>query len=208
MHRCLKHSNRSFFPKGVSSKGLLSKFHCELLDYKCNVFNTDLTVEEMYNISALSVLRFYLATSSEDDSMLSKDKTFSTEILTSSSDYVTEWRSRSLNNEGLSTSEGYPKNEEPSTSQGSSEGFPQNEESSTSQRSSEGFPQNEEPSTSQGFPQYEEPFTSEAYLQIYVDDLDFTVIFILTYYISTSRSILCPVKISHKKINQHAIFMC
>ncbi|XP_031334382.1 uncharacterized protein LOC116174149 [Photinus pyralis] len=51
-----------FFPLGKSSKGPLTIFEVELLDYKSNKFDTDLTVKEMYDISALSILRFYLAT--------------------------------------------------------------------------------------------------------------------------------------------------
>lgn len=79
-----------FFLQGVSSKGPLTMFRCELLDYKSNSFDTASTIEQMYDISALSVLRFYLATSyntTEEPLSLSEgeDEMFIPETITSSS---------------------------------------------------------------------------------------------------------------------------
>lgn len=58
----LKKAEELFFPNGVSTKGFLSEFNCELLDFKSHSFNMEFTVQQMYEISAMSTLRFYLAT--------------------------------------------------------------------------------------------------------------------------------------------------
>lgn len=58
----LERAKELFFPNGVSTKGLLSEFNCELLDFKSHSFSMELTVQQMYEISAMSTLRFYLAT--------------------------------------------------------------------------------------------------------------------------------------------------
>lgn len=52
-----------FFPNGTSIKGHISLFDYELLDFKSNTFAEDLTIQEMYEITGVKTLRFYLATS-------------------------------------------------------------------------------------------------------------------------------------------------
>lgn len=56
-----------FFPNGVSTKGPLGAFEIELLDYKCHKFDSNLTIKEMYDLSALTTLRFYVATTRISD---------------------------------------------------------------------------------------------------------------------------------------------
>lgn len=51
-----------FFPNGSSTKGPLESFDVELLDYKCHKFDVNMTIEQMYDVSRMSTLRFYLAT--------------------------------------------------------------------------------------------------------------------------------------------------
>lgn len=59
----LETAKELFFPNGLSKKGELTDFNCELLDFKSNKFDIQLTVEQLYEICALTTLRFYLATS-------------------------------------------------------------------------------------------------------------------------------------------------
>lgn len=58
----LEAAKELFFPKGVSNKGKIELFVTELLDYKNHECDQDLTVDDMYNITGLTTLRFYLAT--------------------------------------------------------------------------------------------------------------------------------------------------
>lgn len=51
-----------FFPNGISKEGLLTEFTYDLLDFKENTFDENLTVGTMYNLAKIPVLRFYLAT--------------------------------------------------------------------------------------------------------------------------------------------------
>ncbi|CAG9823866.1 unnamed protein product [Phaedon cochleariae] len=55
-----------FFPDGISEKGHISKFRCELWDFKCNLIDYDIDVSEMYTLSGLNRLRFYLSTEEKD----------------------------------------------------------------------------------------------------------------------------------------------
>lgn len=59
----LEMAKRLFFPEEISTKGHLSEFNCELLDFKSHQFDLDYTVQEMYDISSMNMLRFYLASS-------------------------------------------------------------------------------------------------------------------------------------------------
>lgn len=58
-----------FFPNGVSLKkhGPLSKYTYDLLDYKEHVLNEEYTVAQLYKMTGLSMLRFYLATNKLDN---------------------------------------------------------------------------------------------------------------------------------------------
>ncbi|KAG5863586.1 hypothetical protein JTB14_023353 [Gonioctena quinquepunctata] len=56
-----------FFPNGISTKGPLAAFEIELLDYKCHKFDSNITIQEMYELSALTTLRFYVATTRKSD---------------------------------------------------------------------------------------------------------------------------------------------
>lgn len=58
----LEKSLSLFFPRGESTRGKLHNFDYELLDYQRLKCDLNLTVQEMYEISALSTLRFYLST--------------------------------------------------------------------------------------------------------------------------------------------------
>ncbi|CAG9773407.1 unnamed protein product [Ceutorhynchus assimilis] len=51
-----------FFPNGMSTKGPISNFEVELVDYKSHNFDENLSIQEMYDLAALPTLRFYLAT--------------------------------------------------------------------------------------------------------------------------------------------------
>lgn len=52
-----------FFPGGISAKiGELSKYSYELLDFKLHTLNDNYTVGEMYNMTGINLLRFYLST--------------------------------------------------------------------------------------------------------------------------------------------------
>lgn len=62
-----------FFPEGMSVKGALDKFNVELWDYKSNVVNEDLTIQEMYEITGLSKLRFYLSTKEKTETVVSNN---------------------------------------------------------------------------------------------------------------------------------------
>lgn len=66
-HDILKRAIELFFPNGVSSKGPASAFDITLRDFQRNLLNMDLTVQEMYNITALSKLRMYLACESNNN---------------------------------------------------------------------------------------------------------------------------------------------
>lgn len=65
----LKMAKKLFFPGGISTKGPITDFHIELVDYKSHSFDQNLTIQEMYEMAALPTLRFYLATTkkTEDD---------------------------------------------------------------------------------------------------------------------------------------------
>lgn len=63
-----------FFPNGLSTKGPIDHFTVELFDYKSHKCDFDLTVDEMYNISALTTLRFYLATSYKEGFLANNDE--------------------------------------------------------------------------------------------------------------------------------------
>lgn len=82
----LQLAKQLYFPNGVSKRGPLEKFEVELLDFSRARFeNLDMTVQEMYDVSALTDLRFYLATTYkniESDSELS-DKDFIPATITS-----------------------------------------------------------------------------------------------------------------------------
>ncbi|KAF5298777.1 hypothetical protein FQR65_LT09646 [Abscondita terminalis] len=64
----LEKGTNLFFHEGVSTKGNIEMFDVELLDYKHHKCKLHLTVQEMYDISALSTLRFYLATCKKEKS--------------------------------------------------------------------------------------------------------------------------------------------
>ncbi|KAK5646175.1 hypothetical protein RI129_004639 [Pyrocoelia pectoralis] len=51
-----------FFPNGMSSKGPLSEFIVKLVDFQLNDLDETLTIDEYFSITALTKLRFYLAT--------------------------------------------------------------------------------------------------------------------------------------------------
>lgn len=58
-----------FFPENKSTKGRLEEFNIELLDYKCNPFtNMDLTIQDIYEMSSLTNVRFYFATVPKEES--------------------------------------------------------------------------------------------------------------------------------------------
>lgn len=62
-HDILKEALNLFFPNGISTKGSIERYNIEILDYKQQQFSDlSLTVQDIYNISALTNLRFYLAT--------------------------------------------------------------------------------------------------------------------------------------------------
>lgn len=69
----LERAKQLFFPQGQSTKGNIELFDVELLDYKNHVFDMDLTIQNMYDITSLSTLRFYLSTTRKDCSKLSSD---------------------------------------------------------------------------------------------------------------------------------------
>ncbi|CAH1154527.1 unnamed protein product [Phaedon cochleariae] len=74
----LEMSKNLFFPEGVSTKGPITDFKVELVDYKSHKFDENLTVQEMYELSALGTLRFYLATiyTGKDGRTVLKDDDF------------------------------------------------------------------------------------------------------------------------------------
>lgn len=55
-----------FFPKGVSSKGMLEEFTCDIRNFCHNPVTDTCTVAELYNITKLRMLRLYLATRAAD----------------------------------------------------------------------------------------------------------------------------------------------
>lgn len=57
-----------FFPEGISSQGPLEDFTYELLDFKNHPIQDNLTVAELYEVTALTKLRFYFATKRTDES--------------------------------------------------------------------------------------------------------------------------------------------
>ncbi|KAK5647928.1 hypothetical protein RI129_002820 [Pyrocoelia pectoralis] len=57
-----------FFPNKISTKGKLQDFEVSLLDFKQNQVDETLTVQEIFEITKLSKLRFYLATSKKFES--------------------------------------------------------------------------------------------------------------------------------------------
>lgn len=65
-----------FFPNGFSDKhGSLSKYSCNLLDYKENIFDENFTVGNMYKVTNLPMLRFYVSTNiNEDEKDVSTEK--------------------------------------------------------------------------------------------------------------------------------------
>lgn len=58
----LKKAKELFFPDGTSPKGKLENFSCKILDFKHNEIESELTIDEIYNATRLTRLRFYLAT--------------------------------------------------------------------------------------------------------------------------------------------------
>lgn len=56
-----------FFPGGKSSKGPIENYSVDLLDFKRHVFSDTLTIAEMFKITALTTLRFYLSTIENED---------------------------------------------------------------------------------------------------------------------------------------------
>ncbi|CAG9819138.1 unnamed protein product [Phaedon cochleariae] len=71
-----------FFPDGVSPKGSLSLFDCELLDFKSHALCEDLTVQEMYDLTAVKTMRCYLATKYKID-VLTDDEEYIPATITS-----------------------------------------------------------------------------------------------------------------------------
>lgn len=57
----LKEALRLFFPDGHSSKGEEKNYTFDILDFKNNPLSKDITVENLFKITGLTKLRFYLA---------------------------------------------------------------------------------------------------------------------------------------------------
>lgn len=62
----LEKAKELFFPNGVSNKGELRLFDFDLFDFKRNDFNTGLTVQETFELTELTTLRFYLVTTEKE----------------------------------------------------------------------------------------------------------------------------------------------
>lgn len=56
-----------FFIDGMAKKGHISEFSFVLCDFKCQEINNDLTVKEMFNLTHMSNLRFYITTIEKDE---------------------------------------------------------------------------------------------------------------------------------------------
>lgn len=56
-----------FFPDGKSTKGCLDQFTHDVYDFKSNPFDEELTVEQIYNITGLTRVRFYLTSTNSVD---------------------------------------------------------------------------------------------------------------------------------------------
>lgn len=85
-----------FFPNGISTKGRLGNFDIELLDYKSHAFDLNMTIQQMYEISALSTLRFYLATTSKDGgNSTATDTDFIPATITNSDSFISDRNLRS-----------------------------------------------------------------------------------------------------------------
>lgn len=55
-----------FFPNGISTKGSETDFTFKLLDFKRHEIENEISIQEMYDISGFTRLRFYLATKDKD----------------------------------------------------------------------------------------------------------------------------------------------
>ena len=65
-----------FFPSGASSKGLKDDFHFQIVDFQEHAIPGDITIGQMYQITQVHVLRFYLVSSAkvvEDDTVPLED---------------------------------------------------------------------------------------------------------------------------------------
>lgn len=58
----LEKAKNLFFPDGNSAKGNLQDFHCTLLDFKQLPVDNGLSIGDIFNITGVTKLRFYLAT--------------------------------------------------------------------------------------------------------------------------------------------------
>ncbi|XP_074034677.1 uncharacterized protein [Leptinotarsa decemlineata] len=78
----LEKAKNLFFPNGVSTKGHLDDFEVKLLDYKSHECNLDLTIQQMYELSALTVLRFYMGTIYKKEPVHVDEETFIPQTVT------------------------------------------------------------------------------------------------------------------------------
>nr|XP_023022443.1 uncharacterized protein LOC111510736 [Leptinotarsa decemlineata] len=78
----LEKAKNLFFPNGVSTKGHLDDFEVKLLDYKSHECNLDLTIQQMYELSALTVLRFYMGTIYKKEPVHVDEETFFPQTVT------------------------------------------------------------------------------------------------------------------------------
>ena len=58
----MEEAKKLFFPDGESPKGPISEFECDIWDFSEREVKNDLTVAEMYDLTKMPLLRFYLAT--------------------------------------------------------------------------------------------------------------------------------------------------
>lgn len=58
----LEKAKNLFFPDGNSAKGNLQDVHCTLLDFKQLPVDNGLSIGDIFNITGVTKLRFYLAT--------------------------------------------------------------------------------------------------------------------------------------------------
>lgn len=68
----LKIAKDLFFPNGKSVHGRLENYECDLLDFQQEPLQDNLTVGEIYEITKINVLRFYLSTSEKKKPRTSK----------------------------------------------------------------------------------------------------------------------------------------
>lgn len=69
----MEEAKKLFFPDGKSPKGEVSKFEFDIWDFSEREVKKDLSVAEMYELTKMPLLRFYLASWEKDDTEIEKE---------------------------------------------------------------------------------------------------------------------------------------